>query len=497
MPPRRTKPLPTGIYARPRADGSPVYWISFNDETGARVQERGGTSIEEAVRLRAARLRAVADGTFARGAATGQTTLASYSERWVQLRAAEGVRTYQREAQTLRDHVLPHLGSMPLAELRPRDVARWVRALRATSMAPKSILNAHGVLGAMLSRAAFDEAIPSNPARDLPPGILPRNERVRQVAAWTRDEVETLIGDERIPEPFRVAWAIATFTGARIGEVAGLRWRDLDTKAAPLWRWALRTQYDGEPLKTGRPRDVPVHPELRRVLERWRLEGWARWTCHAPRPDDFVVPRENRGVHSKESLGAKAVARHCALVGIERGARDVHSFRRAMVTLARTDGARSDILERVTHNAAGEQIDGYTYFGWDALCEAVSCLRVQVRKGASVVAIRRAAVNGDCYAPCYTEAPRGGNLNVLAVMGMEAPGVEPCGSAAHDGNQREIEGSSVAQGRVGGPQDPARSVSVPVDVTRVTALAREAAALLRAAGHDEHARAIESLIASW
>jgi len=51
-----------------------------------------------------------------------------------------------------------------------------------------------------------------------------------------------------------------------------------------------------------------------------------------------------------------------------------------MITLARTDGARVDVLERITHNAAGAMIDTYTYFEWDDLCDAVSCIRLAVRQ---------------------------------------------------------------------------------------------------------------------
>jgi hypothetical protein len=45
-----------------------------------------------------------------------------------------------------------------------------------------------------------------------------------------------------------------------------------------------------------------------------------------------------------------------------------------MITWARRGGARSDVLERVTHNAAGAIIDQYTHFDWEPLCEAVGCL---------------------------------------------------------------------------------------------------------------------------
>jgi hypothetical protein len=53
-----------------------------------------------------------------------------------------------------------------------------------------------------------------------------------------------------------------------------------------------------------------------------------------------------------------------------------HGLRRFMISAARSSGARSDVLERITHNARGAIIDVYTAWEWPALCEPVSCLKV-------------------------------------------------------------------------------------------------------------------------
>ena len=167
----------------------------------------------------------------------------------------------------------------------------------------------------------------------------------------------------------------------------------------------------GEPAPSGILGPVPVLRTSRlrrRVLEQLRrgsatgpelaavaLERWPRLMCRHPRPEDFVVPRPYRfgprptvAHHTEQSLGVKTVRYYAERVGVDDTGRDFHSFRRAMITLARTDGASKDVLERVTHNAAGEVIDGYTtYFAWEALCEAVSAIRLAPLRG--VVAVRR------------------------------------------------------------------------------------------------------------
>lgn len=485
MPRPRKRPLPPGIRERRYRSGTRAYWIDFRTETGERVQEKGGDTIEDAMRLLRQRKAAVAAGTYLRGDGTGEQTIATYAARWIELRKREGVRSVDRDADLLRLQVLPYLGSVRLSDLRPRDVASWVRTLgREGTLAPKTIRNAHGALSSMLTRARFDDLIADNPARGLPRGMLPKNTRSREVGAWTRAELVTLMSDERIPEDRRVAYAVAAFTGARVGEIAGMRWRDLDTEARPLWRWALRTQYDGAPLKTDHPRDVPIHPELQRVLAAWKLGGWSRFMCKAgPGPEDFVIPRaplrsrkghaKRTAYHSDQSLGAKAVQAHALRADLDPTGRDFHSFRRAMITLARTDGARAEILERVTHNAAGAMIDAYTYFGWPELCSAVECIRLAPRRAARVVALRRAG--GDARGDASLSS--GENVSDIAYVEASPAGFEPDESKGVDGAFAclGVTGASMADARI--PTDPS---VFPAVVTRVTSVTAQAVEALRA-----------------
>ena len=54
--------------------------------------------------------------------------------------------------------------------------------------------------------------------------------------------------------------------------------------------------------------------------------------------------------------------------------RSVHSTRHTFITMARRGGARTAVVEKITHNARVEVIDEYTHWGWAPLCEALLCL---------------------------------------------------------------------------------------------------------------------------
>lgn len=503
----RKQPLPTGIYVRKLARGRESYWIDFALPSGKRQRERAGTTIDEAKRRRALRLAQVREGTFCAGSGTGAQTLDTYAARWIDSRrAGKHVRDVEHEAQMLRDHVSPHLGRKRLDEIRPRDVVAWIRTLStAGALARKSISNVHGVLNSLLQDACRDDLIVGNPARGLSRSDLPGVRPTREVAAWTRAEVEALIADDRIPEDRRVAYAIAAFTGARLGEVAGLRWSDLDTAGLPLWCWDLRTQWDREPLKTDRRRRVPIHPELRRVLEDWKREGWARFVCRRPTADDLVVPRANGTIHADNSLGAKSIQRHARRVGIDPTHRNFHSLRRAFITLARTDGAPADVVERITHNKRGEMIDRYTFFGWQPLCDAVAAVRVVVRSGALSVAANTAAANEPGLpADVSRHASRhaaGGTVALVSVfdeLGLEVAGVEPHADRGTPPDSAALGAPRRATGLGDLRVEPRGTAEVPPPVTSVSCARRDAAAavLAGAAAGQMPVAALDALVRS-
>jgi integrase len=178
--------------------------------------------------------------------------------------------------------------------------------------------------------------------------------------------------------------ALMGLAGLRLGEACGRRWRDLDTTAAPLWCLHVHDQYDGQPLKTAelgdaKERWVPVHPVLRELLTEWYQRGFEAHLGRAPRPEDPISPWPSRMVPRSEHQGGNAVERAIADTGVPRlPGRRAHSLRRSFISLARSDGARQDVLERITHNSAAATIDAYTWMGWGALCEAVAVLRVEL-----------------------------------------------------------------------------------------------------------------------
>lgn len=520
---RRTKKLPPGISARRRADGRESYRIDFVDQHGKRRFETAGTDLREAKRLKAQREREVDAGTYEpRGGASAAMTLDELAERWFRQRARQGKRSVDDERTRYEKHVAPVLGARRVGDIRPRDVADLVEALRRGPLAAKSIRNVHGVLHGMLEQARFDELLVANPA-SLPRGVLPRVAKKKK-PRFTREELWQLVTDPAIAEHRRVFYALQALGGLRLGEASGRRWRDLDPDTPGLGALSVHSQYEDQPLKTAdagedtRERVVPVHPALAELLERWRREGFAALYGRHPRPGDWLCPDPRTGAPRTQNQAIKALYRDLARVGIPRrvGAdkrgRACHAFRHSFISLSRSDGARKDVLEVVTHNSKGDVVDGYTSFEWPAMCEAVGALRFELAR-AEVVALpqQRAAgaegaENDDAgpseeagdesswvvsgSVPCATERATGGSEPGFP---MEAAGVEPPARSASSCHLGHLGGPGGA-GRA--PQKARESSPIKHAVPHGTAerLVR-AAELLRELGHEDLAAAVDEALA--
>ena len=322
-------------------------------------------------------LKAKAEAGEAVGVAPGQpVTVRTYGEKWLKDRLRLGLSSAPDDTSRLRLHAFPVLGDQEMEDVRPRDLRDLVLGMRMEGrLAPRTIRHVYATLASMFRTAVADELIQFTPCA-LARGVLPKkadkDPAWRAQAIYTREEVETLISDSRIPEDRRVLYALDAVAGLRHSEAAGLRWSQYDEKAEPLGALNLAK------TKTGVPRRVPVHPTLARILAEWKLAGWERTYGRMPTPDDFITPTRNMTARTAQE-SPKQLHQDQDMLGLRR--RRGHDLRRTFITLAQVDGARRDLLETVTHGPRGDIVSIYTSFPWPTLCAEVAKLKIEVREG--------------------------------------------------------------------------------------------------------------------
>jgi integrase len=201
---------------------------------------------------------------------------------WLENRASQK-RSKIHDESIIRKHLRPAFGALSLVGLGVAEVDRFVveRAL----LSPKTIANLLTLLTSML-----------NVAKDL--GWLRGVPRIRKprVRACDKDfsylrsdtEIERLLRSARAEDEMtHVLYATAVFTGLRKGELAALRWSDVDFERRLI---AVQRSFDG-PTKAGDVRHVPILDALLPTLRSWRLR------C----PGDLLFPNEANGMREPAS----------------------------------------------------------------------------------------------------------------------------------------------------------------------------------------------------
>jgi len=172
-----------------------------------------------------ARVRRLGEQARGDAVAPDRRTVTQFLDLWLAdvVRPEAKPRTYERYAREVRLRIVPSIGHLRLQRLSPHHVHRWLATVRATGLAPSTILLCYAVLHAALDRAVRWEMLARNPADRVDRPTAPRP-RVEPYTVEQARALLTTIGDHRQAPLYRVALAL----GLRLGELAGLRWSDLD-----------------------------------------------------------------------------------------------------------------------------------------------------------------------------------------------------------------------------------------------------------------------------
>lgn len=147
-------------------------------------------------------------------------TFAEIAAEWFESNPAKRESSRARDEITLRCHLVPRFGPMPIGRIRPVDVQAWVND--ATSRrAPRTVRRDYGVLRAVVRYAEATDSIGRSPCRGI---NLPK------VAKLDRPMIATDDLHRMVDELGRhgLMATLGAVLGLRWGEVAGLRVRRID-----------------------------------------------------------------------------------------------------------------------------------------------------------------------------------------------------------------------------------------------------------------------------
>ena len=133
--------------------------------------------------------------------------------------------TYQGYELTLGKHVLPVLGTMNIANVKPTDLER-LYADCAKTISPKSIRNVHAALKQAFDWGARRDWLARNPAALIAPTDLPKIVRTPP-EVLTAEQARKLI-DVAAGTRSEALIALAVTIGCRVGELTAITWDRVD-----------------------------------------------------------------------------------------------------------------------------------------------------------------------------------------------------------------------------------------------------------------------------
>ena len=293
-------------------------------------------------------------------------TLAVYSDAWLPRRKVRGQplkqRTREHYRRLLDQHVLPKLGTLPLAAITRDDVEDWYdNDLKATT--PTLRAHCYGLLKTIMATAVADGKITVSPCVIRGAGTARRVHKPRPASL---EEIEIITRE--MPERYRCMVLLAAWAALRFGELTELRRTDItivepsdasasgDTDVSPdesygivhVERAVVRTDDGFEattPKSEAGRRDVELPPHLLAAVQN-HLDN------HTGPEDDALLFPAISGGH----LAPATLYRHFYKARTAAKRKDLrwHDLRHSGAVLAAATGASlAELMARLGHSTPG------------------------------------------------------------------------------------------------------------------------------------------------
>jgi integrase len=346
--PRRVR-VEQGVYQRP--DGG--YEIGWRDAGGRQRWRKVDGGIRAA---RAARAEEVARrGRGERVAADPRLKLADAADAWWDARVVRLRPTTQSAYRYGLRHLLEAFGRRRLVDITATDVAAYVMAKQREGLKGWTVKGHMTVLSSVFQHASRHLGyVGMNPVGLLDRVERPSSDDEKPKRILSTDERARLMGE--IDAPYRALFQVAASTGARLGEVLGITWQEIDfTMMTITFTHQLDRKGNRVPLKTKRSRRcIEIGNGLATVLREQKLAA-ARTGDR-----DLVFVNRAGAAHDHRNIGGRVLARAVTAAGLDatvidgktvQGAPTFHSLRHTHASELIADGWNiEDVSRRLGHS---------------------------------------------------------------------------------------------------------------------------------------------------
>lgn len=191
--------------------------------------------------------------------------------------------------ETYEGHVNGHFGDFDNLKIIIIDTAmieKFIQDRQEAGMKLGTLRKILVTLNQIFAYAVRHKYISNNPVRDAErPRDSKTAARSEKIRIMSREQIRAFLNAVEHPK-YKMLFTLALFTGARQGELLGLKWGDIDFKKAQIH---IRRTYNKkrffDPKTAGSVRSIDLGPSVMADLKKWKV------AC-PPNDLDLVFPTE-------------------------------------------------------------------------------------------------------------------------------------------------------------------------------------------------------------
>ena len=283
-------------------------------------------------------------------------------DHWLEMKEqVRAGKTMDRYRQVIRDFIasLGSRANLALSHVTPKDVLVYRSLITKAGKTARTANLSAKVVSAAFNAAVRQHIVESNPATALESLPVKSEEKGTFTPAQVTKLVRAANGD------WRGAILLGYFTGARLGDVANMRWDAID--------WHNKT-VRFTPSKTKKPVTIPLHLDLERELLKSPGIGKA----------SMFPSLAGKGTGGKHGLSGRfaAIMKKAGIEGKRTQASgertlsslSFHSLRHSFNSAMANAGISQEVRQKLTGHTSAETNKVYTHHELEALRAAVAVI---------------------------------------------------------------------------------------------------------------------------
>lgn len=181
--------------------------------------------------------------------------LSDWIREWHNLYTAQlSLTTREGYLQQIEFHIVRELGNIPLKDLKANDIQSWVNDLsKRQGLSPQTVKNIFGNLKSALDVAKKQKMISENPCEDI---ILPPIKKYK-AKVYNVSQVKQILDVAKGTDMYLIVF-IEVYLGLRKGEIAALKWSDIDLEKGVVHITRSRVTVKGNVIEKSPKSDAGI-----------------------------------------------------------------------------------------------------------------------------------------------------------------------------------------------------------------------------------------------